>query len=282
MNHHLPCLLTQKTGKRWGTDSYVRAAVNQPANGALIFVHGFGGEAMGTWTDFPGLLGRMPKAAPYDVFYYGYDMRRQAGISAVGFRNFLAAIAEAPAFDVLNPSLPTPLGQRPRTFRYDHIVIAAHSLGAVVTRLALLQSKDDAGKPLPWLSKVRLVLFAPAHSGAKVIDFARGLLSIFSIGKLIETLVRARFQSLDDLDADKPMIRRLEADTLALLNSTDAAAAQCHRAWVLHAGLEDIVNVAPFAQDLSCEELPDADHMQVCKPSPRRLEPLEFLAGVLP
>ena len=72
-------------------DSDVRAffSVN-PTGKAILFIHGYTGDALKTWTDFPALLPQNPKFAGHDLFFYGYDgLRAPVGSSASLFRQFL-------------------------------------------------------------------------------------------------------------------------------------------------------------------------------------------------
>jgi pimeloyl-ACP methyl ester carboxylesterase len=43
------------------------------AGKAIVFIHGYGGNALKTWSEFNKLLPLEPKAADYDLIFYGYD-----------------------------------------------------------------------------------------------------------------------------------------------------------------------------------------------------------------
>src|SRR5215471_9605979 len=115
-------------------DSKVQAIFAvRPSRKAILFIHGYTGDALKTWKDFPALLPQNPKFAGHDLLFYGYDgLRAPVGSSASLFRQFLEKLfANTP--DISNRSLP-PLFHRDATFGYDDLIIVAHSLGAVVTR----------------------------------------------------------------------------------------------------------------------------------------------------
>src|SRR5215217_7502595 len=63
---------------RWGNDkgwmSGSHALINRGSaiGTAIVFLHGFGGSATGTWEQFPTLLATLPEAANTDVFFLGY------------------------------------------------------------------------------------------------------------------------------------------------------------------------------------------------------------------
>jgi pimeloyl-ACP methyl ester carboxylesterase len=162
-NHYPPTTLDggwygRRTRAHWS---------RQTATRLVIFVHGFGGDPIDTWTQFPTVLRSEPKLADCDFIFYGYDgLTTQANTSAALFDDFLRHYLANPA-DVINSWHPINFA-RP-AFSYAKIVIAAHSLGAVVARRALLRidrvrTRDQ--HVAPWLSRLRIVLYAPAHHGA--------------------------------------------------------------------------------------------------------------------
>ncbi|MEO8575553.1 MAG: alpha/beta fold hydrolase [Gemmatimonadales bacterium] len=250
--------------------------------GAVVFVHGFRGNAIETWFDFPFRLPKEQKAADYDLLFYGYDSREQAPYSARSLNLFLRAVAEDPARQIVNPSLAAGLQKRPDTFRYDHIVIAAHSLGAVVSRLALLGAVSPQRDPLPWLSKVRLVLFAPAHAGAPAVKLASLVFMGLPVGSALEALARKRYKSIDDLDPAGQTIPQLRTDIQQFLASAPANVADCHRAWVTHGSADWVVKAGQYLQDNQFLPMNGAGHFEVCKPTQKDHRPLDFLLGVLP
>jgi len=281
LNHHLPTTMRRADGTKWGAEHVTRLASAAKPKGAMVFVHGFRGHPVETWHDFPGLLPLEAKAASYDLLFYGYDTRQQAPFSAAKLTTFLTALAQSPAVEVVNPSLAFGLPERPATFQYDHIVIAAHSLGAVVARLALLQAVDPNGDPLPWLSKVRLALFAPAHSGATVVALIALLMSGAPLKGQVEAVARRLFKSINDVETGSPTLKEMRKATRDLLRS-HAQLASCHRAWVAHGEDDYIVSARQFVKDQPTTAIDKADHFEVCKPTAKKREPMDFLLGVLP
>src|SRR5438045_407845 len=93
----------------------------QPTGRALVFVHGFGGESVGTWNDFPILLTQTPEFGGYDLIFYGYDgLYTQANASAAQIGKFLGQLLSAPA-TVFNQTV-RPDSHRPATFDYTSVV----------------------------------------------------------------------------------------------------------------------------------------------------------------
>ena len=79
MNHRLSPLLRDANRKPRGQGSRGRFAAIEEPRGAVIFVHGFKGSAIDTWLDFPFALERESRVEDYDLLFYGYDTREQAG-----------------------------------------------------------------------------------------------------------------------------------------------------------------------------------------------------------
>src|SRR5438105_9623963 len=130
----------------------------EPTTSLIIFVHGFGGSAVGTWRDFPGSLRSQLRGS--DLVFYGYDGEHaRAGISAGLLKKHMNVFLDHPD-KVFNESM-LMMVQRD-AFQYETITVVAHSLGAIVSRLALVEAFNEKQ---PWVNAIRLILFAPAHRG---------------------------------------------------------------------------------------------------------------------
>ena len=225
------------------------------------------------------MIATAEKAADYDLFFYGYDSRRSASSSAIELVEFLRAVAESPADKVTNPSLASGMPLR-KPFSYEALVLCAHSLGAVVSRLALLDAVDDDESPCRWLAKLRLVLFAPAHSGALIIELASlGLGGFPLVGSALQALARARHISLRDLEPRSNTLKELRKRTEKALAGEFG---KCHRAWVAHARRDKIVLSDKFLSDRPAKLFKDANHISICKPTQSFKQPLQFVLEVLP
>lgn len=113
----------------------------------LIFVHGFTGHYNDTWAEFPNLILDDTELTSYDVLMWGYPSNKLGGnpdIAQVG-RYFKTEI------DYLHAN-------------YNHVVIAAHSMGGLVVRemivKALMQGRRDD------LTKVKqIILYGTPNEG---------------------------------------------------------------------------------------------------------------------
>lgn len=199
---------------QWGRESVAYFA-KQPADRLLIFVHGFAGGASSTWAGAETALVADAKAAATDIVFYGYrSLRTQPEISASILREFLdeAASGSSDWTKVAGRALGTPVNRS-----YRDVLIVAHSLGAPVSRRALL---DAISEKASWAANARLLLFAPAHNGAFLSKLQTELRG--SVGALIGSIVtfaKVGVLSLDGLQPGSPFLTQLLEDSRDALNS---------------------------------------------------------------
>lgn len=274
-------------------DNHGRAqwCVSRPKR-VVIFVHGFCGSATGTWPDFPGFVVDHPLLSDCDFVYYGYEGKfTQAAISAGIFRDFLAELLGDPSA-FANNALPTRgLGGRSPLLRlpglqYDRIIIVAHSLGAVVARLALLgidKKRSKTPQAYEWLDRVTLVLFAPAHNGAFTADLANTFLTNqgWDVSNFIGHIALHQSPLIQDLRQESQAIRYLRDQTkIALERAGGRKPGHLAARKVVWAKDEKVVVCLPFLEDEEADVL-DADHSTVCKPKLNRKAPFRVLLEAL-
>lgn len=252
--------------------SWVVQPPGAPRRKLVIFVHGFGGDATGTWVDFPVLLSESPKGKNCDAIFYGYDgLRTRAVISALELLAAMDAICKYPVATV-NTTLPLSAPKRDAAFEWDDILIVAHSLGAVVTRqmLVFAHERGDA-----WAKKVRLLFFAPAHMGADVLKLAAEALT--GLPGWLPATAKYLYQVLQDLEPNSQMLQHLASEVQRVL-----PAAPNLKARIVLAGNDKVVSPVPFAGDHQPPDfIPNRSHTQVCKPSTAFLDPLQLVENFL-
>ena len=257
-----------------GKDSVVRWATD-PVGRAVVFVHGFGGEAQGTWDQFASLLPLQPQAAGRDLFFFGYDsLAQQAPISAAEFRDFLVDLWTDPVTRLILPGLSDARRADP-AFRYQHVTLVAHSLGAIVVREALVQAALE-DPPHPWVHHVSLVLFAPAHTGARAAELGKELLGVLpsSIEAALKGGTHAAIPVLLDLEPGSETLKALATSTEDLL----AQGYDSLRAKVVVMGTKDqVVHSVRFCKDPGPRRAVGLGHIRVCKPDPAYTAPLGYL-----
>jgi pimeloyl-ACP methyl ester carboxylesterase len=248
---------------------------DEPA-GLVLFVHGFGGHATSTWTDFLTLLLAEPRAAGYDLAFYGYQSKeQQAPWSASELAGFLRPLLVDPSA-VANAYLPQAMPHRAAALSYDRTLICAHSLGAVVVRRALLTlaapGPEGGQPPVPdeVLRRIRLLLFAPAHRGGRIISVVSGLLGS-TPAAVLEPLLRYLWMSVDDLDPEKSdELTQLRDDSMAALQQADAKGTASNHLVadvVVHGKRDRVVRQTRFCRDPDMVRFEHCDHFGVCKPS---------------
>lgn len=222
----------------------------KPVN-LIIFVHGFSGGAIATWNDFPSLIVEENQFATSDIFFYGYDsLKTQASNSSLRFYKFLKSLL-SPA-----PNKKRGIGEN---FNYEKIVLVGHSLGSVLIRCALLDAQRENAL---WLTRTKMVLFAPAHKGARV----RGILvaSLTGMLKIFGGIGEYFFPTINDLGPESLVITDLAARTQTLLNSNQGNFTIAHS--VIWAGMDKVVYNQRFGNDPVAIEIEDKTHISICKP----------------
>jgi pimeloyl-ACP methyl ester carboxylesterase len=247
----------------------------QPNRKAILFIHGFSGDAIKTWSEFHLLLPAAQHCQGHDLFFYGYDgLRADMTASAALFREFLDRLFISSAHFV-NGNLPA-AAQRPDDFFYDEVVLVAHSLGAVIARRALL---DSTRLQRIWLDKTRLVLFAPAHMGASVADLALEAASNFRFLRFFGALARFDSPLIEQLKPGSTVLNTLLSETVQATRN----GANCHLVAykVVIAEYEKIVQNEVFAGDPPPVTIPNTGHTTVCKPRSDFMRPFELLQECL-
>lgn len=247
----------------------------QPDRKAVLFIHGFSGDAIKTWSDFHQLLPECPKCIGRDLFFYGYDgLRSDMNASAAIFRSFLNRLLGTTR-QFLAENLP-PSAQRAGEFEYDELVIVAHSLGAVIARRALLDATKQSSN---WVTRTKMVLYAPAHKGARVVDLALETVSSFPFAKFFGAVSRFASPLIDQLKPNSTALKQLLDDTLKA--RLGGANPHLVASKVVIADHEYIVENETFGEDPPPDAIADTSHTSVCKPRRDFLQPFKHLEECL-
>lgn len=263
MSHTPPIFITH------GKNSSAFLTLGKPTS-LVVFVHGFNGRATGTWDDFPALIRSKNDFANADVIFYGYDsMKGQANNNSLIFYNFLTAVCE---------NSPNELGfsrdDVNDAFRYKNVLVIAHSLGAIVVRRAMLNAKNENKS---WLENVKMILFAPAHRGARIQKII--LESLPVVGRLLAGLVLVKIPIIDDLGPQSQAILNLVSDSERYLGQNNGQFAIAHK--VVWAGNEIVVHNDQFCSDPVAILIDKKSHTSVCKPTATYLDPYEIVINAL-
>ena len=237
-----------------------------PSKSCVLFVHGFNGDALETWDGFDTIALQRNELKETDLIFFGYDGLRSNALASASF-----------LFDLVDDLLGTGhVLQRVKTVApaYEKCVIAAHSLGAVVTRWVLLRAYQDKR---PWLQKVRYLLFAPAHCGGIVVDSLSELLGANVITKVLGNAAKATLPLLNELAPGSVILKTLEEQTRSAI---DAGCNALRAKRVVIAEYEEVVSNLPFPGDPFPTAIRDARHTTVCKPD-KYSEVIDFVVELL-
>ena len=241
-----------------GNGSYAQLA-HGDCDTLLVLGHGFGGSAVSTWRGLRSLATGTPETASADIVSYGYNSTNApAANSAVLLGEFMnGIIRNLPEWSNLGEQV-TGHG-RPRD--YQRIIIVAHSLGAAVSRRMLLNA-IDAGDD--WPARARLLLFAPAHMGTRLLA-DRALLG-GGLGGLVNTLLtgwKLGRPALDDLLPDSDFLKALISDTETQLGNGWSDTLKAKQ--IVFGELESVVKVARFCEDPPHKVWREHTHTSICK-----------------
>lgn len=251
----------------------------------LVFVHGFAGDSISTWTRFSQLVYEHPRAGTFDAVFYQYDGVYSSVVASAGLlRDFIGRMLfSAPS--VINS---TGYGAiRPVTFAYQRAVFVAHSLGAVVLRRALLdlaeQVKNDAAKASWMRANIRNIHYAPADRGARAAEAVEFILTQlpYSLGRIAGRLTMLQVPAVEELQEGSSTLADLFKDTHDVIEELKKRGEPLNHAIahdVIFAEKEHITLNRRFSkEDAMFRTLPGASHTSVCKPATtadERFEPL--------
>jgi len=265
-----------------------------PATRALVFVHGFAGDAAKTWVHFTEMIqGRSDWWSHSDAYFVGYNsLRCDIRGAAIGLLTFLRSIAPFPP-----PALfeyerwGARGGFRDSQTKYEDLYLIGHSLGGVLVRQAVRLAvrehvdKQRQGSSGPLLTPVtaetseadfvellkmaRLRLFAPAIAGARPSGI-KGLLQSAGFTGLI-----AWSRSYHELKETSPVLADLRSGTESLaVTFPDATAFRADIAW---AERDTVVYAVEYGCDRLGKHVSGVTHTSICKPNPRYRLPVRFV-----
>jgi pimeloyl-ACP methyl ester carboxylesterase len=117
---------------------------------AVVFIHGFGGNVLGTWEKFPSFLAADKRLDEWDIFSLGYATSLSLDVSGIW-------TADPPLISVADllrtRAVVSPLKD------YGCFALVAHSMGGLVAQRAILDDAEFAGRVS------HLILFGTPSNG---------------------------------------------------------------------------------------------------------------------
>lgn len=254
---------------KFGSNSQGFFSYNEPEE-LIVFIHGFGGNSIGTWNNFPNFLLSDSKFSKSDIIFYGYEtFKGQAGDHAGQLYYFLNKLQTPLTSKIL------PQGQNLPERNYIKIVLVAHSLGAILTRQALLLAEIDNKD---WVNKVIMGLFAPAHNGANIINLAMQALP--GLSGLLGIFAKFKYPILSDLDNhEQGIIHDIKSKTELLQNQGKGEYTKAKL--VVYAMGDKVVRNIQYLNDKPPMVITATSHISVCKPTEDFKKPFELLKSII-
>ncbi|WP_339832529.1 alpha/beta fold hydrolase [uncultured Altibacter sp.] len=163
------------------TEVKTRFRQTEAAANAVIFVHGFSGEAADTFGEIPEFIMKDPQMEGWDLFPMGYSQYVRPGMG----KGIWATVAD---IDRIADNVASAIQHR--FSRYKRIALVGHSLGGLVIQRALLDLPDPDRNKLS-----HVFLFATPSGGVQEGSVPKHL-----------------FPKLKELHADAPFITMLRKE----------------------------------------------------------------------
>jgi pimeloyl-ACP methyl ester carboxylesterase len=239
-----------------GRNSQVSYSLNG-ASEAIVFLHGYSGDAVKTWMAFPDLTSGDAPFERFDLIFAGYDSIEEPTESCSDrMRELLQALLTQPASSRRPKSIPSS-----DNGPYSRVLVIAHSMGGVVVRRALLLADEEG---FEWTAKVRMVLFAPAHYGARLLNYTDSIMSGL-LGK-IWAISQYHSPAIEELRPGSPYLADLRESLEKALTKTPKPQ-HLVALRVIHAHKEKILSFPGkrLAEDPQSIFI-DGTHVSLCKP----------------
>lgn len=268
------------------SNSYAMFSTCPTARKAAVFVHGFGGHPVKTWSLQQEFIATHPAWRDVDAYFVGFNSRGdETRLSADYVAHFLRTVCPLPPDSLFTTRVDDDDARlRPSGTRYESLELFGHSLGGVVLRLAIVEllKKGLASAQSPDADSLtdeyrlacdaQLRLFAPAQGGARISGIKGMAIRLLGIRAGVD-LVRGRSPSMQELEPGSQLLQSLREDVTYFAGMYPGLSAfRAHIAWAHH---DDIVTSLPFRHDVSYRIL-DSNHLSVCKPKPKFVAPFVF------
>lgn len=268
--------------------AYLSSANSEDIDRAVVFVHGFSGDAKSTWADFLSLVedkatSRWWETADLYFLNYWWDsIFQRIPKNTNTFRRFLEYVFPKPPQELFEAA---EMSLRP-SFEYKELTLVGHSEGGLIVRKVILDVADmdvrldlymrnrlltPMNEPDPeGIEVAKLRLFAPALGG----EALTGLPGIITHSAIIAPFLHA--------SAAKSGLSETSSSVTTARSSTDRytdhLAMGCFRAHILWADNDAIVNGERYRKDPVCSNNPPGtSHVTVCKPNGKYQRPLTFV-----
>jgi pimeloyl-ACP methyl ester carboxylesterase len=279
IDHHLTWLTQLQKG------AYALVSDDPTADTAVIFVHGFLGDAEGTWISFQELIcskaAKFPLWSKCDAFFFSYrSFRDDITESAADLRKFIQAVFPAPPPWIFKsatklPGLPTMVKLTQAQHTYKQLILVGHSEGGIVIRRAV---ELAYGKKLNDILNARLALFAPAHKGVKLSGWIGACLAIGRVDAILMPVLSSS-PAFNEMK-DKALLEEIENNRGEYRKEEIAAhepVSPAFDAHVVFGKKDNVVVKGAYAWDCLYDSKIGKDHVTICKPKADYDDPVTFV-----
>lgn len=237
---------------------------DRPPTRLVVFVHGFNGNSLNTWLQFPNFPDNRAWWETADLLFVKYDSLREniAGV-ANRIRQMLPAYYPAPHGSLASDRPGGTAGQSD----YEELLLVGHSLGGVILRRVMADMAErwiEAGAqaPRPPLLDAKVRLFSPASAGFLPAGKLGALQAAAGIWVAVEVILR-RSPAYNDLLPGSEVLRAIQRRTerLAAKPGLESLCAD-----VLWANPDNVVTTERYDSDHPDESAHASSHTSVCKP----------------
>jgi hypothetical protein len=250
---------------------------------AIVFVHGFLGDAQGTWLNFQESICSQGAShslwSKCDVFFFSYgSFSDDITESARALLTFVRGVFPKPPswmfkiakyFKGLPPSVLDLTTDMPT---YKHLVLVGHSEGGIVIRRAV----DLAyGKKMNRILMARLALFAPAHKGVKLSGWIGACLVVGRVDAVLMPFLNFSDAFVEMKQGN--LLTEIENHTKVYREESKGREPIAFRAHVLFGSVDHVVQKGFYPWDCFHDSEIGKDHVSICKPSASYNRPIKFV-----
>lgn len=260
---------------------------SEETDSAVIFVHGFMGDAVETWQQFQRLVDAPQYAQHFaraDLFFYAYpSIKYTITVATQHLEAFVKRMLDGPweaAVDSRTADVEAP------NRSYKSLLLVGHSLGGVLVRNAIAKAANAVNaRPAAWPMLVGRApqLFAPATAGFRHDDVVSLAVSLSKVVTFIFVFWRLRHARVyADLRSGSVPLESVRSETeRARAEYKDCPALYADVMWGEE---ENVVFDINYADDRNYP--PDAgggrsiagkNHQTICKPTDGFDEPVQMV-----